>query len=640
MESLKFEGSSLEECLKIASETLNIPVESIEYDILENKKGLFRKKAVISVQIETVCDDINGGRVAVKNNKIIVSNPKENGKPAVIIPGQNVKLIINGEEIRSKSEVLEDTLIEVYFSENEPKRLMNVRISDDKVSAYIDIDYKPQLVYGLKDKDENCSITIEGMVIEEKYPPTFTKQEINDELNKIGIKYGIIEEIIDKCAVEKTISNEQIAKGILVENDTDDSIELKFKVDKDVHGLIEDEQGRVDYKNVGAVIAIVKGEPVAIKHDGHAGHDGKDVFGNVIKKKERKIINLRVGTGCSIKGNTVIATSGGKPSIKNNVFSVYEIHEVPKDVDLSTGNIKFIGDVKINGNVKEGMAVESGNSIYIEKNVQEAKIISKGNVEIKGNIIFSTITAGGQDVEILTYIEKLQNLKTDLTNMMSTILDIKKFNLLGEKATDGEIVKALIENKFKNVVKFCFNIITLSKVIGSLDKYQLIPIIKSKLIGMAPLEIKHFAELEKIIECLKNEVDEMQNSISLPVTVKISYAQDSTISSSGDIFINGKGEYVSNITAYGSIYFVSDRSVARGGVLKAKNELKCKTVGSTGGVLTRLEVDEKGHIWINEAYQNTLLVVGHREFTVEIPSRNVHAYLDSKGDLIVDRLNL
>ena len=640
MESLKFEGNSIDECLKVASETLNMPSESIKYTILEDKKGIFRKRAVILVQVDTACDDINSGTVAVKYGKIVVKNPKGKGKAATIIPGENVRIIVNGEEIRSAKEVREDSLIEIIFYNNEPKRFMDIRVSDDKITAYIDIEYTPQKEYALQEKEENCSIVIDGIAKEEKYPPNFTKEEIIEEISKIGIKYGIIEEMINKCTTERKITNGIIAKGVELENDIDDWIELKFKVEQENHGLAEDEHGRVDYKNVGAVVAIAKGDTVAVRHDGREGHDGVDIFGKVLKKSTRKLLNLRVGNGCLVKDNEIIAVSGGKPCIKNNVFHVYEIHEVTQDVDLSTGNIKFIGDIKIHGAVKEGMVVEAGNALTVEKNVENAKLTAKGNMEIKGNIIFSNIAAGGQDINILTYVEKLNELKNDLSGIIETISEIKKFNLLGGKSTDGEIIKALIENKFKNVVKLCFNIITLNKLAGSRDKYELSALIRSRLVGLAPLEIKHFNELEHIIEILKSEIQDMHSNISIPVTVKISYAQDSIISSSGDVFITGKGEYVSKITAYGNIYFTADRSVARGGTLKAKNELKCKTVGSTGGVLTRLEVEEKGQIWIEEAYQNTLLVVGHREFNLEEPSRNIHGFINSKGDLIVDRLKL
>jgi uncharacterized protein (DUF342 family) len=641
MESLRFEGNTLEQCIKNASDTLHIPAENINYTVLEEKKGLFRKKTVILVQLDVVCDDKNGGSAAVVDGKLIVKNPKEGGKPATVIPGHNIKLIIDGEEIRSQHEILEESNIEIVFYENEAKRHMNIEITSDKMAVFVDIDYKPEMKYELADKEESCSLTLEGVIKEEMYPPLYTKQEIEEELNKIGVKYGIIEDNLNKCVTERKINKILIAEGLPPQDDIDDTIELKFNISGIVDGLSEDEKGRVDYRNVGAIHAVEKGDIIAVKHEGRDGKVGMDVYGNVVKKKNRKLINLRNGEGCIIKdNNTVVAAINGRPCTKNNTFYVYAVHEIQQDVDIKNGNVKFIGDVKIHGGVKDGMVVEAGNTLYVEKNVENAKLEAKGDIEVKGNVICSTLLAGGQDVLIVRYVDMMTELKQTLTDMINTIMEIKKYNLLGDKATDGEMIKALMENKFKNVVKLSIAIISMNKIADNNDKNMVVKNIREKLIGLAPLEIKHFSEIDFIIDSLKCEIEELQAHISLPVDVKVYYSQDSTIDSTGDIYITGKGQYVSKLTANGSIIFLNDKGVARGGTLSAKNEIKCKIVGSSGGVATRLSVDEKGHIWINEAYQNTLLVVGHKEQILEIPSRNVHAYLDDKGELIVDRLNL
>ena len=47
--SKKFEGATVRECLKSASVSLGVPKEDIKYSILEEKKGLFKKHAIISI---------------------------------------------------------------------------------------------------------------------------------------------------------------------------------------------------------------------------------------------------------------------------------------------------------------------------------------------------------------------------------------------------------------------------------------------------------------------------------------------------------------------------------------------------------------------------------------------------------------
>ena len=78
--------------------------------------------------------------------------------------------------------------------------------------------------------------------------------------------------------------------------------------------------------------------------------------------------------------------------------------------------------------------------------------------------------------------------------------------------------------------------------------------------------------------------------------VVLDYCQDSVIKSSGNIVFTGKGEYVSQMIASDSIIFEKDKSLARGGVLKAGKEIKCKIVGGIRGVSTKLIVENHGHI--------------------------------------------
>lgn len=47
-----------------------------------------------------------------------------------------------------------------------------------------------------------------------------------------------------------------------------------------------------------------------------------------------------------------------------------------------------------------------------------------------------------------------------------------------------------------------------------------------------------------------------KEGLSLPVNVNISYCQDSKIKSTGDIYITGKGEYISKLTSNNNVYLL------------------------------------------------------------------------------------
>lgn len=504
-----------------------------------------------------------------------------------------------------------------------PCRNLRIKTSSDKMEAYITISYAP---------------------IGDLWPPLYKINEIKYELDKAGISYGIITKNLNKCIGKEEIKSLLIAEGKKAVDGEDDYLDIKFDIDSDIKRLNVDKRGRVDFKSIGSVNAVQKGDVLALKIHGREGEDGRDVTGKVLKHKPAKKLVLKASTGCElINENTVAASIEGKPCIINNTFYVYKVHEVHGDVDLNTGNIMFIGDIAVRGSVKEGMKVVSGNSISIFQDVERAEVKGKGDIIVKGNVLGSKVAAGGEDIEKLKELEELNPLEAYLKHMITAIEEIKKFNLLGYGTPDGQIIKVLIENKYKNISKHCLRILSYiikEKNEGTLEGNNLFSLIKDKLIGIAPLNIKHYSELFEILENVSSRIKKLKSSLALAVNVKAAYSQDSSIVSSGDIIISGKGAYVSSITAQNNIYFTAEKSVVRGGNLKCQKEIKCKIVGSPGGVTTRLTVGECGHIWIDTAYENTLLNIGEREFILDHASKNVHVYINDKSDLVVDRLRL
>jgi uncharacterized protein (DUF342 family) len=312
-------------------------------------------------------------------------------------------------------------------------------------------------------------------------------------------------------------------------------------------------------------------------------------------------------------------------------------------VDIKTGNIVFLGDITVKGSVKEGMEVHSGNSITVFNNLERAQVTAKGEVDIKGNVISSRVVGGGEDSEKLKQIESLSLLEKSLEQLTGAVEEVKRYNMFGYDTSDGQIIKLLLESKFKLLPKMCLTV--LAQAIKNNDKEDLeiekiITFIKTKLIGLSPLNIKHYGEVLEILEVINNGINNIKQNLSLPVNVKLSYCQDSVVESSGDIIFTGLGSYVSSINAHGRIHFINEHSVVRGGTIKAGKEIKCSTVGSHGRVATKLITAEKGHIWINTAYENTIIVIGSREAVIDYPCKAVHAYLDKDYELIIDRLKL
>lgn len=651
----KFEGVNVSECVRRASVSLGVPVENIKYLILKEKKGLFKKRAVISIDVieglkeqytaregelekEVPCE-ING-TIEVRHGEIIVVDPKEGGKPAIISSSPNIILMVDGEKVSTVTAVYEKSIIEVSLSEEEAKRYMNLRISLDKIEAYIDITYKANIIYKIKDTCAKTSNLLEVDIKEKIMPPKFTELEIKNEILNHNIKYGILKMNIIKCAKTYEVSETLIAKGKENIESIDDRMDIKYDVQTDQNNIDNENQQVIDYKAIGTVAGVEEGQVLAILYPGKNGEDGIDITGTKILTKVPKKIVLNVGEGCRIEDKcTVIATSEGRPSSRGSTFFVYKTHKIDGDVELKTGNIQFVGDVIISGNVREGMKVEAGNSILVRNNVAQAEIIASGDIVIKGNVIKSNISAGKEDVVTLEYLGNLKSMKNDISKLTTSISQLKEMNVIGNSTSDGELVKILLETKYKNLPLTSMKVAEKILQQGN-SQDELLFIIKNKILNVGTFSIDSYQELNDVTSLIDNKISSLDMKLTLPVDVVLDYCQDSVVKSSGNIIFTGKGEYVSQMVASDSIIFKKDNSLARGGVIKAVNEIKCKIVGGLGGVSTKLIVENDGQIWAEVAYQNTRFIIGEKEYILNVPSKDVHAYLDEARELVVDKLNL
>lgn len=624
-----FTSTSLEKCLENVSSELSIPIDKIKYEIKE-KSGFLKKNVVIDVFI-----DVIDGEAGVKDGKVFVKNPKNQGNPAIIAFQSDIKIMVDGELIKSNKTIYENNNITIDIPKSEGKRILNVKLSNDSMEAHAEIVYEPAYEFSIEDEESSNLLKIRKKILNKVYPTKFTKEEVVEKLRSVGVIYGIHQDKIEEnLKKENELVRFVIATGLPKVDSRDDVIKLNF--DNENKSYVEDDKGRIDYKNVGNIISIGAGEIIAEKIHGEEGNDGCDVTGNVLKHKEKNKITMKASKGCKItEDGKVIALIDGKPTFKNGIFQIDPIYEVNEDITLKTGNVIYKGNVVVRGNVEEGMKIEGGNSILIQKNVTAAKVIGIGEIEILGNVILSEIKGGGEDTEKNSYVELLDMLSALLKEVVQVMSDIRRNDFVRDGSTDGQIIKVLFESKFKRIPKICSEILKHSVCDEDINR-----IILRKLNALAPITIKQFAELEDYINIMNNKAVIYRSMLNEPVDVKISYCQDSNINSTGNIYITGKGEYVSNIVAQGNIYFNSTESVARGGTIKAKTEIKCSIVGSKAGVSTKLIVEKSGHIFVKIAYPNTRFQVGVREYILDVPSKDVHVYLDNIGDIVVDKLML
>lgn len=221
--------------------------------------------------------------------------------------------------------------------------------------------------------------------------------KINAALAEKGVCYGIMEENI-RLAVEQQRYEENIcaARWLPPEDGVDGTLKYYYKTESNI-APVENENGVVDYKNLGLVRNITAGTTIGVITMPTEGTPGMDVTGKEAPQKKGIAVKVNIGKGTALvnDGTEIVATADGNLVFRNGSFSVEETLNIAGDVDVSSGNIDFIGNITVKGNVAEGFRVTSKKNISILGSATGAELSANGDITVKMGCINSTVNCSG-----------------------------------------------------------------------------------------------------------------------------------------------------------------------------------------------------------------------------------------------------
>ena len=223
-----------------------------------------------------------------------------------------------------------------------------------------------------------------------------TAKAILNSAQQSGVSKGFTKEQLLKLAHQAakepagSIVKGEIAHGKDAINGKDSKIKMLVQSAQDrILRPKERDDGSVDMRDLGDIICVKIGDPLAKKIPLTDGVKGFTVTGTPLTPVAGEDVTLHAGEGTTISPKNdqiLVSTLVGLPRIIDNGMEVNSVYRI-KNVDVSTGNIKFEGSVIIDGDICEGMKVTATGDITIGGFVESATLEAGGDITIGSGII-------------------------------------------------------------------------------------------------------------------------------------------------------------------------------------------------------------------------------------------------------------
>lgn len=416
----RYQGKTIEEAISKARSELGVDKDNLKYEVVDKGgecKGLLRKKQKpCIIEVKSLLTESEKVSKEEEKNKKDESDSleKELSKTVKDLEGQLEKNIDGYFKIEEEEDYEEGdkVYLTVYPAENEGKEVkwMDVKKQLEKygykilseglivevvrnaeskavdVSQYLE-EIRIDGTFEIKVEEKNMKAVLKVTLPQGKGEKV-TFEEVKNNLNDKGIVHGLKWEVIEEAVNDGTGGDYVvIAEGIFPEKGKDAQIQLNFER-KEAKPVIK-EDGTVDYYNVENVTNVNKGDLLATKIPPEEGTPGTNVYGEEVPPEPPKDKMVKAGkkTVFDEENLVLIADEAGQVTMnEDGMIQVLPVYEVSGDLDLSIGNIDFVGTVVVKGGVKSNLTIRAAGDVEIGKSAENCFIEAEGNVYIRGGI--------------------------------------------------------------------------------------------------------------------------------------------------------------------------------------------------------------------------------------------------------------
>ncbi|MGM0380456.1 MAG: FapA family protein, partial [bacterium] len=386
------EASTRREAIEKGAHLLDVSFSDVDHKVLDKGRqgilGFFDKpwKIKVWVQPEKKRDTLLDATL----EEALKAAEGVDGSFHLEVQGRKIMLTIfppsgNGEPVDSESIIRHLKQIGLEYCDfDKVKKLVKKSSGEPEQIGQVPPDENFDARYEVKVVDDGLTalMTIQPPRLGGE-PPNV--EDINRKLKEAevteGIEWDVIENMVDTERYNEPV---QIAHGREPEKGDDARIKYFFQTDNKPH--FSEKEGKVDFRELGLLKNVQKGEQLAEKEPPTSGRSGLTVTGEKIEAESGEDRELKAGKNVRRDDNKFLAEIDGQVVVEDDVLEVHDVYIVEGDVDYSTGNIDFEGTVNIQGNVRDRFRVRAGGDIIVEKGIGKSYLQAENNIIIKEGI--------------------------------------------------------------------------------------------------------------------------------------------------------------------------------------------------------------------------------------------------------------
>lgn len=342
------------------------------------------------------------------------------------------------------------------------------------------------------------------------------------------------------------------------------------------------------------------------------------VYGEVVPPEEVQAPELKAAdrsVRLDIEANHAVALIEGLPVFDPEVGA--RMSGLYKQESPIVGGPGHIVDLKsslqLTASIRDGAQVWIKDYLEVAEDIGHSQVAVEAGLIVHGSVVRSDLRVGGDAAARMSLIEPVQALLKDLNGLLQMVKEVRSRAPQSRLTDDKTLFLRVIKTQFASFFNQLEALWQLNKSLKQLHprRTMALKVVLSHLMNFTE---RPFTE-RLFLDWLKGLQDFSSELTALPAQSShayLSYAQGSTITARGHIFVTGEGCYNSQLSAGQHIVFTGDPGYCREGTLRAEGHVFIPELGSPNGSRLRVEVGLHSQIFAQKVYPGVELRFGER----------------------------